>query len=110
MINRNTVLVVGAVGLSLLAGLAYAYRRCWSDSCKPDMKHGHTIDISRMKGKENLIAMLTIGSGPAAHAAALYGARGGIDTMVIEGNKPGGLLMDTTEIENWPGKVTVMGP
>jgi thioredoxin reductase (NADPH) len=109
MINRNILLAM-VVCLSLLAGLALAYRRCWSDTCKTQSRVKHAINIKRVLDKENVVPILTIGSGPAGFAAALYTARGNIDTWVVEGPKPGGLLVDTTEVENWPSVISIMGP
>ncbi len=68
------------------------------------------MDMQRLEGKTNLMPVAVIGSGPAGLMAAIYCARGGKDTFVIEGNKPGGLLMDTTDVENWPGKTSIKGP
>jgi len=110
MINRTVVFGAVMIFLSLLAGLAFGYRRCWSDTCKAQSKPKHHINIKRVLDKENVVPVLIIGSGPAALSAALYTARGGIDTWLTEGPKPGGLLMDTTEVENWPGTPSIMGP
>lgn len=55
--------------------------------------------------------IIIIGAGPAGYTAAIYAARANLKVLMVAGTTPGGQLLLTSEVENFPGfKKGIMGP
>jgi thioredoxin reductase (NADPH) len=54
-------------------------------------------------GKQKHYDVVIIGSGPAGYTAGVYTSRAKLSTLIISGTLPGGQLMTTSEVENYPG-------
>ena len=55
--------------------------------------------------------LLILGAGPAGYSAAVYAARANLKPVLITGAEPGGQMMTTTDVDNWPGDTEgLLGP
>jgi len=61
--------------------------------------------------KKTKFDIVIIGAGPSGYTAGIYSSRAGYDTLILSGILPGGQLVNTTEVENYPGfEKGIMGP
>ncbi|MEX0940715.1 MAG: FAD-dependent oxidoreductase [Candidatus Babeliales bacterium] len=108
MMNFRYILVKGFLLLAVMGGLIGMKAIGFTKKIQPKLK---SIDVNmhHAKSAKNVMPVAIIGSGPAALSAAVYSARARIDTLVIQGNTPGGALMGTSYIENWPSRTKILG-
>lgn len=63
-----------------------------------------------MDHTEKIYDVVIIGAGPGGMTAALYASRSNLETLILERGVPGGELINTAEVENYPGYDSIMGP
>lgn len=97
--TKRTVswILAAGIGLFLVQG------------CIGKRKQALTFDIKELDSQKDIIPVAILGKGPAGLSAAGYVARFGWPPVIFEGPKPGGLLMETTWVENWPGSIKILG-
>ncbi len=88
----------GSTGPAPFGAIAIAPDATGDAAAAPGAPSGTAAGDGRTRAR-----VLIIGSGPAGLTAAIYAARANLEPIVLAGSAPGGQLMLTSEIENYPG-------
>jgi thioredoxin reductase (NADPH) len=67
------------------------------------------FDIKSVKFDQNTFDCVILGGGIGGLTASIYMARSGYTPVIIQGEIPGGLITQSTEVENWPGEIKISG-
>lgn len=100
--SRNIAIAAAALGAAIIG--------YWLFCKQPKFIKHMSIAAEAIGQVDRLIPVAIVGSGPAGLSAALYASRFNLHTVVFEGKKPGGQLMGTSDVENWPGMGRELGP
>lgn len=66
--------------------------------------------IDTLRNNPNVFDLIIVGGGPAGLTAGIYGARAGMKVGFIEKDAPGGKMVKTGFLENYPGIESISGP
>ena len=102
MERHKKLIVSAALGIAL--SLIVLVGACSSSAARS------VVSIDDAIGKENIVPIVILGNGPAGLSAGIYSIWGGVRAVVFEGPLPGGLLTQTSLVENWPGNKSIQGP
>ncbi len=102
--NQKSLRASVALGALVLCGLLFLPHCTYSENAP------FQLNVNKLYGKNNMVDVAVIGSGPAGSAAALYAAQDNLHVVVFEGMEPGGLLTKTSYVENYPGAGKILGP
>lgn len=80
-----------------------------SDLSKFKMNDSTMLGRKSIMSEEHIYDVVIIGAGPAGMTAAVYASRSNLDTVLVERGMPGGQMVDTEDIENYPGYEHILG-